>query len=57
MESLHSSFSVPDRFPPAVAGPMVWTGSELEPAKYVTQLVTSEVADIRHGVISFKRKR
>jgi hypothetical protein len=59
MESLHSlqsSFSAPDRLPPAVAGPMVWTGSDLEPTKYVVRLDTPEIANIRSGVISFKRE-
>ena len=55
MESLHSNLSIPDALPPAVAGPMTWTGSELEPAKYVVQLTASELADIRSGVLHFKR--
>lgn len=55
LQSLQSSLSAPDTLPPAVAGPMVWSGSDLEPTKYVVHLDASEIATVRSGVISFKR--
>lgn len=58
MESLRGSspapsiLTVPDNLPPAVAGPMVWQGSELK--DYIVPLSTSEIEAIRAAVISFK---
>ena len=46
--------SIPDLLTPAVAGPMVWEGSQLQ--KYVALLSDSEIAEIRAAVISFKSK-
>ncbi|KAF2636394.1 Clavaminate synthase-like protein [Massarina eburnea CBS 473.64] len=57
VESLQSNattHTVPDKLGPAVAGPMVWEGTELDATKYVVNLDTHEVANIRSAVISFK---
>lgn len=59
LDSLRSSSSIesaPDRLAPAVEGPMAWKGVELNPAKYVLQLDSAAVAEVRSAVISFKRK-
>ena len=56
-ESLQSSFStisVPDKLAPAVANPMVWEGSELDPTKYVVHLTDRDIQDIRAAVIKVK---
>lgn len=36
---------------------MVWKNSELDPTKYVHELDTAEVAEVRLAVIHFKCKR
>lgn len=56
LQSLQSSFAAPKLLPPAVAGSMVWPGSDIEPTKYVMQLNTSKIADIQPSVTPFKRK-
>ncbi|EOA90590.1 uncharacterized protein SETTUDRAFT_174792 [Exserohilum turcica Et28A] len=57
-ESLYSNSSsvcsAPDRLPPAITGPMVWQGNELDPAEYVVQLSDGEIRDIRAAIIKFK---
>jgi hypothetical protein len=58
-ESLQSTFSVfsyPDKLAPAVAGPMVWQGDELDPTKYIIQLSDRDIQDIRAAVIKVKSK-
>ncbi|KAH8627910.1 hypothetical protein IG631_17678 [Alternaria alternata] len=59
-ESLHSNsssiFSSPDKLAPAVTGPMVWQGDELNPVEYVVQLNDREIRDIRAAIIKFKRE-
>ncbi|KAF1831548.1 Clavaminate synthase-like protein [Decorospora gaudefroyi] len=55
--SLQSSTSVltaPDKLAPAVTGPRVWQGDELDPKKYVVELNNREVQDIRAAVIKVK---
>lgn len=60
MDSLRSSCSTPsirsepDLLAPAVAGPMVWEGSELNPSEYVIHLSADEIEQIRAALISFK---
>jgi hypothetical protein len=44
--------SLPDALAPAVAGPMVWEGSELR--DYIVELDASEVQAIRSAIIHFK---
>ena len=39
---------------PAVAGPMVWEGTELNPQDYVVELLNSDIENIRAAVVSFK---
>ncbi|CAN9141386.1 unnamed protein product [Alternaria alternata] len=60
-ESLHSNsssiFSSPDKLAPAVTGPMVWQGDELNPVEYVVQLNDREIRDIRAAIIKFKLSR
>jgi hypothetical protein len=59
-ESLHSNssslFSSPDALAPAVTGPMVWQGDELNPAEYVVTLSDCDILNIRAAIIKFKRK-
>ncbi|CAE7024758.1 hypothetical protein P3342_005470 [Pyrenophora teres f. teres] len=58
MESLQSNsssiLSAPDKLAPAVVGPSVWQGDELNPAEYVIELDDREVLDIRAAIIKFK---
>ncbi|KAF1977847.1 Clavaminate synthase-like protein [Bimuria novae-zelandiae CBS 107.79] len=57
MESIRSDFSfalAPDKLAPSVDGPMVWRNSELDPVRYLYNLTTAEVAEIRLAVIHFK---
>ncbi|CAI6339519.1 unnamed protein product [Periconia digitata] len=57
VESLQSNattHTVPDTLAPAVTGPMVWEGDELDPAKYIIHLHPSEIQNIRAAVIYFK---
>ncbi|KAF2689291.1 taurine catabolism dioxygenase TauD [Lentithecium fluviatile CBS 122367] len=54
MESLQSSLSVPDKLPPTMEGPMVWSGSKLKPADYIIRLTASDIREIRSAIISFK---
>ncbi|PVI06769.1 Clavaminate synthase-like protein [Periconia macrospinosa] len=57
VESLQSNattHTIPDTLAPAVAGPMVWEGDELDPAKYIINLRPSEVQNVRAAVIHFK---
>jgi len=56
LQSNWSTFSSPDKLAPAVAGPMVWEGNELDPAKYVITLSHREIQDIRAAVIKIKSK-
>lgn len=56
-ESLHSNastFSFPDKLAPALAGPMVWKGNELDATRYIIELSDREVQDIRAAVIKVK---
>ena len=55
MHSCSSGISEPDKLMPAVAGPMVWEGTELDPRDYVVELFKSDIEDIRAAVVSFKR--
>lgn len=58
-ESLHSNastFSFPDKLAPALAGPMVWKGNELDATRYIIELSDREVQDIRAAVIKVKSK-
>ncbi|KAI8934617.1 hypothetical protein NX059_008310 [Plenodomus lindquistii] len=54
LQSNSSSFSAPDKLAPAVKGPMVWKGGELDPAQYVISLCDREIQDIRAAVIKVK---
>ncbi|PSN63809.1 Clavaminate synthase-like protein [Corynespora cassiicola Philippines] len=57
LESLRSSSSIatiPDTLAPAVAGSMVWEGSELSPAKYIHHFNSSDIENIRAAVVYFK---
>lgn len=48
--------SEPERFPPFLDGPMVWKGKELSPEKYVIELTSAEVENVRAAVVGFKRR-
>ncbi|CAO2650931.1 Nn.00g092280.m01.CDS01 [Neocucurbitaria sp. VM-36] len=54
LQSTSSTFSVPDKLSPAVTGPMVWEGDELNPAQYIVELSNHEIQDIRAAVIKVK---
>ncbi|KAF1944184.1 Clavaminate synthase-like protein [Clathrospora elynae] len=54
LQSNSSTFSYPDKFAPAVIGPMVWQGDELNPTKYVIGLNSRDVHDIRAAIIKVK---
>lgn len=54
--SLYSESSIPDTLAPAVSGPMVWEGTELDPAKYVVGFNEQEIRDVRAAVIKCKSK-
>ena len=54
MQSSSSGISEPDKLMPAVAGPMVWEGTELNPQDYVVELLNSDIENIRAAVVSFK---
>jgi hypothetical protein len=54
IRSSSSGISEPDKLIPAVAGPMVWEGMELDPRDYVVELLKSEIENIRAAVVSFK---
>ncbi|KAJ4369025.1 hypothetical protein N0V83_006107 [Neocucurbitaria cava] len=54
LQSTSSTFSFPDKLSPAVTGPMVWKGDELNPAKYVVELSKDEIRDVRAAVIKVK---
>jgi len=60
MESLQSNsssiLSSPDKLAPAVVGPSVWQGDELNAAEYVVKLNEREILDIRAAIIKFKRR-
>lgn len=56
LQSNYSALSSPDKLAPAVTGPMVWEGSELDPAKYIVELDQREIQDIRAAVIKVKSK-
>jgi hypothetical protein len=59
-ESLHSNsssiISSPDKLAPAVTGPSVWQGDELNPAEYVVELDDGDIRNIRAAIIKFKRE-
>jgi hypothetical protein len=48
--------SEPDLCPPALSGPMVWMGKSMTPNKYVIELSSAEVENVRAAVVGFKRK-
>ncbi|KAF2464862.1 Clavaminate synthase-like protein [Lindgomyces ingoldianus] len=52
--SIQSIQSEPEKLAPAVDGPMVWKGAELDPTKYVLDLQEHEIAEIRTAIVSFK---
>ncbi|KAF2202114.1 hypothetical protein GQ43DRAFT_414294 [Delitschia confertaspora ATCC 74209] len=54
VSSAPSVHSEPDPFPPALAGPMVWQGKELDPKDYVIELEPAEVENVRAAVVGFK---
>jgi hypothetical protein len=54
LRSSSSAFTSPDRIAPAVAGPMIWQGDELDPTKYVVKLSNRDIQDIRAAVIKMK---
>jgi hypothetical protein len=56
LQSDSSSISSLDKLAPAVAGPLVWQGDELSPAKYVVRLSDRDILDIRAAIIKFKLK-
>lgn len=56
LQSSSSTSSAPDRLAPAVKGPMVWEGAELDPSEYVLHLSEREIQDIRAAVIKVKSK-
>lgn len=56
LRSSSSTASLPDKLAPAVTGPMVWAGEELDPVKYILTLSEQEVQDIRAAVIKVKSK-
>lgn len=55
--SCSSTDSTPDKLAPALEGPMVWEGAELDPKQYVVELTRSEVENIRAAVVGFKLQR
>lgn len=57
LQSSSSAYSIPDKLAPALAGPMVWEGAELDPAQYIVKLSRSEVDNIRAAVVGFKLQR
>ncbi|KAF3008973.1 hypothetical protein E8E13_011484 [Curvularia kusanoi] len=57
LQSSFSTFSIPDSLAPALTGPMVWAGAELDATRYVVELSRTEVEAIRAAVICFKLRR
>lgn len=56
LQSIVSALSSPDKLAPALQGPMVWKGDELDPTQYIIQLDRREIQDIRAAVIKVKSK-
>jgi hypothetical protein len=54
LRSAVSDISSPDKLAPALTGPMVWKGEELDAARYIIELSPREVQDIRAAVIKVK---
>jgi hypothetical protein len=54
LRSAASDVSSPDKLAPALKGPMVWKGEELDAARYIIELSPREVQDIRAAVIKVK---
>ena len=57
LQSSSSTFSVPDTLAPALTGPMVWKGAELDPTQYIIELSRTEIDNIRAAVVGFKLHR
>lgn len=57
LQSSSSGYSIPDKLAPALSGPMVWEGAELDPTRYIVNLSKSEVDGIRAAVVGFKLQR
>ncbi|KAF9698185.1 hypothetical protein EKO04_003841 [Ascochyta lentis] len=57
LQSSSSSFSIPDKLAPALAGPMAWGGAELNASQYVVKLSRAEIDNIRAAVVGFRLQR
>lgn len=57
LQSSSSTYSVPDRLAPALTGPMVWEGAELNASRYIIDLSQAEVDNVRAAVVGFKLLR
>jgi hypothetical protein len=52
--SITSDLSEPDVLLPAVQGPLVWEGKELDPNQYVYELSDEDISAIRGNIVRHK---